>query len=192
MCFKRNQGVRRNGYRSRWKTAGIIVLCLIFGLALGVGVGFLVQREFGGPKSDKSSSAKTEAKKQDKEDNSKDSEEAADDKEAKTESGSTVSSTTPAVSTVPAVTVKGKTPAEAMTAYLKSIGVESNGMMFSVVSASKTDPNWKLDKGVKGGKTYYFVVHYAGGNWTVATYGLQLTKEVMASVGAPADLAPSP
>lgn len=192
MCFKRNKGVKRNGYRSRWKTAGIIILCLVFGLALGTGAGFLVQREFGGSKSNNSSKTKAEAKKQAKEDESRDSEEAAEEEKSKTESNSTVPSTTPAASTVPKVEIKGKTPAEAITAYLKEIDVESDGMMFSVVSTSKKDPNWKLDKGVKGGKTYYFVVHYTGGGWTVETYGLQLTDEVMASVGAPSDLTTSP
>jgi hypothetical protein len=62
-------------------------------------------------------------------------------------------------------------------------------MYFSVVTASKTDPNWKLDKGTKGNtQPLYFVLHHVTGGWAVVEHGTGLTAEKLNAVGAPTDL----
>ena len=88
--------------------------------------------------------------------------------------------------------IKGITavsPLQAMINYLKKKGVNTAGVTFSVVSVSKTDPNWKLDKGSKSGKQpSYFILHHINGGWTVVDYGTGFTAARAKADGAPSDL----
>jgi hypothetical protein len=77
-----------------------------------------------------------------------------------------------------------------MTAYMQSKGIDGKNMQFSVVSSSKSDPKWKLDKGVKGSTASYFLLKNVTGGWAVIDYGPTFTAAQMAADGAPADLAP--
>ncbi|MBN2168420.1 MAG: hypothetical protein JW738_04190 [Actinobacteria bacterium] len=174
----KNKVKRKNGY-SRWKKAGIIFLCLIAGLAVGGVAGFMIQREFKSTKADKAAEPKPEAEKDAKETTT-----------GETEAGA--ESTVPAASTVPSIPqVTGSSPAEAIRAFLEALGMDSGGMMFSVVSASKADANWKLDKGViSGQEPIFFIVHYVSGGWTVVDYGTVMTADQIKAAGAPSDLKP--
>jgi cytoskeletal protein RodZ len=151
-----------------------MALCVIVGLAAGFAAGFYVQREL------KSRSKAPKA--------------SESSKTAKEES-SAPASTAPAASSAPAATsppaplITGSTPAEAMQKYIESQGESSSGMSYSVVSVSKTDDDWKIDKAARsGGSSYYFVLHYTGGRWNVVDFGTGFNAERLAADGAPADL----
>jgi len=82
-------------------------------------------------------------------------------------------------------------PLPAMENFLKSQGIDTTDMSFSVVATSKTDPNWKLDKAVKTGEpTRYFVFHKDTDGWTIVDYGTTFTTDQMKVDGAPRDLKP--
>jgi len=86
--------------------------------------------------------------------------------------------------------ITASSPLEAMSNYLKKKGVNTAGVTFSVASASKIDPNWKLDKGSKAGKQpSYFILHHVNGGWTVVDYGTGFTAARANADGAPSDLA---
>lgn len=89
--------------------------------------------------------------------------------------------------------VTASSPLQAMVNYLKSKGIDTTDISFEVVSVSKTDPNWKVDKASKTGKpTEYFLVHKVSDGWTVIDYGKSFTTTKMKADGAPSDLAPPP
>lgn len=89
--------------------------------------------------------------------------------------------------------VTASSPLEAMENYLKSKGIDTTDLTFEVVSVSKTDPNWKVDKASQTGKpTQYFLVHKVSDGWTVVDYGTSFTATKMKANGAPSDLAPPP
>lgn len=77
-----------------------------------------------------------------------------------------------------------------MTAYMQEKGIDGANMQFSVVSSSKSDPRWKLDKGVKGSTVSYFLLKNVTGGWAVIDYGPTFTAPQMTADGAPADLTP--
>lgn len=170
---------RKTGY-SRWKKAGLIIVVLIAGLAVGGAAGYFIQDQFKSTNADKAEETSPEVTEQ--------SEEArAEEVETAPEAASSV----PAEEVPAAPVVYGKTPAEAMSAYLEALGVEPEGMMYSVVATSKSDSNWKLDKGVKSGEeTLYFIVHYTPEGWTVVFHDTSISSEQVESVGAPADILP--
>ncbi|MFH1150029.1 MAG: hypothetical protein V1748_06120 [Actinomycetota bacterium] len=156
--------------RSKWKTRGIMTLCVIVGLVGGFAAGYYVNKEL------KSRSKAPKAE-------SNGTESSAPASTAPPESSA------PAATSPPAPLITGSTPAEAMQKYIQSQGESSSGMSYSVVSVSKTDDDWKIDKAARsGGPSYYFVLHYTGGAWTVVDFGTGFNAERLAADGAPADL----
>lgn len=152
-----------------------MALCVIVGLAAGFAAGFYVQREL------KSRSQASKAR-------SESAEQAKAESSAPAVSAPAASSS-PASTAPPAPLITGSTPAEAMQKYMESQGESSSGMSYSVVSVSKTDDDWKIDKAARaGGPSYYFVLHYTGGAWTIVDYGTGFNAERLAADGAPADL----
>jgi uncharacterized protein (TIGR03437 family) len=86
-------------------------------------------------------------------------------------------------------TFTASTPMPAMTNWLKNQGIDTNGMTYTVVSTSTSDPNWKLDKATKtGGPTYYFLVNKGTKGWTIIDAGTSITTEQLKIDGAPSDL----
>jgi len=86
----------------------------------------------------------------------------------------------------------GSSPQPAMMNYLKSKGVDTTGMSFSVVATSKTDPNWKLDKATGASQgTSYFLFHKDSGGWAIVDYGTNLTADQLKADGAPSDIPPT-
>ena len=89
------------------------------------------------------------------------------------------------------IEVTAASPLQTMIDYLKKKGLVTSGVTFGVVSTSKTDPNWKLDKGSKAGEQpAFFILHKGGAGWTVVDYGTSFTAAKMKADGAPGDLAP--
>lgn len=168
--------------RSKWKTRGILAVCLIAGLIIGFGAGFLVQRELKKPKAKPASTTTANKKK-----SSTTTPESASNKSKSSAPESTVPSSN--TSTPAAQLIVASTPAKAITDFLKAKGIDGTNMIFSVVSVSKTDPNWKVDKGAKGSsQPQYFVLHHVSGGWAVVEYGTGLSAEQLSAVGAPSDL----
>jgi len=88
-------------------------------------------------------------------------------------------------------TFTGSTPLPAMLEFLKNRKVDSKGMSFTAVAASKVDPTWKLDKAAKtGGPTYYFLFRKTADGWTIIDFGSGFTADQMRIDGAPGDLKP--
>jgi hypothetical protein len=86
----------------------------------------------------------------------------------------------------------GSSPQPAMMNYLKSKGVDTTGMSFSVVATSKIDPNWKLDKATGASQgTSYFLFHKDSGGWAIVDYGTNLTADQLKADGAPSDIPPT-
>ena len=84
------------------------------------------------------------------------------------------------------------TPLPAMTNYLKSIDVDTAGMSYSVVTESKVDPNWKLDKATGSDKTtHYFLFHKDSTGWSIVDYGTSITAAQLKADGAPSDISPT-
>ncbi|HEY5527352.1 MAG TPA: IPT/TIG domain-containing protein [Candidatus Anoxymicrobiaceae bacterium] len=84
------------------------------------------------------------------------------------------------------------TPLPAMLNYLKTKGIDTAGWSFSVVSTSKTDPNFKIDKGSKSGEaSQYFLVFKNSDGWAVIDYGTGFTASQLKADGAPGDLPPT-
>ncbi|MHB8896322.1 MAG: IPT/TIG domain-containing protein [Candidatus Geothermincolia bacterium] len=83
------------------------------------------------------------------------------------------------------------TPLPAMTNYLKSIEVDTAGMTYSVITTSKTDPNWKLDKATGPEGTHYFLFHRDNAGWSIVDYGTKLTAAQLKADGAPDDIQPT-
>ena len=84
--------------------------------------------------------------------------------------------------------VENTTPIQAMQAFEKKKGVNTDGWTYSVVKVS-SDPNWKIDSGGKtSGTTTYFLLKKANTNWTVVDAGTSLTPAQIKADGAPADL----
>jgi len=83
----------------------------------------------------------------------------------------------------------GSSPLPAMMNYLKSNSVDTNGMTFTVVTTSKTDPNWKLDKATGASQgTSYFLLHKDSTGWSIVDYGTKLTAAQLKADGAPKDI----
>lgn len=189
------------GYRSSWKSRGIKALCLIVGLLVGFGAGFLIQRELRHTKAvtsstrHKTTSHKTSSTSPAKATSSSTAPAAASKGKVSSSPALPASSAT-VPSTVPAPPAQGPiaaSPAKAMTAYLQSKGLDGTNMSFSVVSLSRSNPGWKVDKGTKANiAPSYFLLHSVPGGWTVVDYGPGFTAAQMTADGAPADLAPTP
>ena len=84
---------------------------------------------------------------------------------------------------------------QAMVTFEQQKGVSTEGMTFSVVQISNSDPNWKIDEATKtGSPPIYFLLHNENGNWVVKDDGTALTKAELQAKGAPSDLygEPSP
>jgi hypothetical protein len=83
--------------------------------------------------------------------------------------------------------IEHNTPVQAMLAYLKANGQPTTGWTFSVLTVSKSDPNWKIDQGVLTGnpQAAFFLLHKVNGNWQVLAYGSDFNPQ---QYGAPADL----
>ena len=80
-------------------------------------------------------------------------------------------------------------PLPAMTNYFKSNNVDTAGMTFAVVSTSKSDPNWKIDKATSPSQgTSYFLFHKDGSGWNIVDYGTTLSTAQLKADGAPSDL----
>lgn len=85
------------------------------------------------------------------------------------------------------------TPLPAMMNYLKSIGVDTGAMSYSVVAASAEDPTWKLDKATSPSEgTHYFLVHQDEEGWSIVDYGTSITAARLKADGAPGDIPPAP
>lgn len=84
--------------------------------------------------------------------------------------------------------VENITPIQAMQAFEKKKGVNTDGWTYNVVKVS-SDPNWKIDSGGKtSGTTTYFLLKKANTNWTVVDAGTALTTAQIKADGAPSDL----
>lgn len=87
----------------------------------------------------------------------------------------------------------GSSPLPAMMNYLKSKSVDTNGLSFTVVTTSKSDPNWKLDKATGTSQdTSYFLFHKDSSGWTIVDYGTDLSAEQLKLDGAPSDIPGTP
>lgn len=85
--------------------------------------------------------------------------------------------------------IESITPVQAMLDWAQKKGIDTNGMTFSVVKVSQTDPKWKIDKGSRPGfGVIFFLLHEENGNWVVKDEGSQLTPQELEADGAPADL----
>jgi len=83
----------------------------------------------------------------------------------------------------------GSSPLPAMMNYLKSKSVDTNGLSFTVVTTSKSDPNWKLDKATRASQdTSYFLFHKESGGWAIVDYGTDLSADQLKLDGAPSDI----
>jgi hypothetical protein len=79
-----------------------------------------------------------------------------------------------------------------MVNYFKANGVDTAVMDFSVVSTSKVDPNWKIDKATGGSQgTSYFLLHKGSGGWDIVDHGTGLTAAQLKADGAPSDIPPA-
>jgi len=87
----------------------------------------------------------------------------------------------------------GSSPLPVMMNYLKSNSVDTSGMSFTVVTTSKNDPNWKVDKatGTSQG-TSYFLFHKDSAGWSIVDYGTKLTADQLKADGAPSDIPAQP
>lgn len=86
--------------------------------------------------------------------------------------------------------VEHNTPADAMVDYMKSKGIDTNGVTFSVYKVSETDPDWKIDRASRqGDPDEYFLLHRVKGEWTVVDYGRDFDPQ---ADGAPDDLTLEP
>lgn len=185
------------GYRSSWKSRGIKALCLIVGLLVGFGAGFLIQREL---RHTKAVTSSTRHKTTSHKPSSTSPAKATSSSTAPATASKGTISSSPALpassATAPAPPAQGPiaaSPAKAMTAYLQSKGLDGTNISFSVVSLSKSNPGWKVDKGTKANiAPSYFLLHSVPGGWTVVDYGPGFTAAQMTADGAPADLAPTP
>lgn len=86
-------------------------------------------------------------------------------------------------------TFTGETPLPAMLEFLKNRKIDTTGMTFEVVTTSKLDPEWKLDRAVApDGETYYFLFRKTSDGWTIKEFGTTLTRKQMRTVGCPDDV----
>jgi hypothetical protein len=165
---------------------------VILGLAMGFAAGFYIERELKHKKTTptaKTTQAKKSSSSSEKEEASSSATSTSSDAQQSSETSATQSESS-AVTPQPGPVAS--TPAEAMRKFLQTKGISTSGMSFAVVSVSKADPHWKLDKGTRSGKaTLYFLLHNVTGGWQVVDYGETLTAERMRVAGAPADL-PAP
>jgi len=82
-------------------------------------------------------------------------------------------------------------PSQAMAAYFKSKGTDASSMTYEVVSASASDPDWKIDSASEsGGEKTYFLLHLVNGVWTIIDSGTSITAEQLKAASAPSDLKP--
>ena len=87
----------------------------------------------------------------------------------------------------------GSSPLPVMMNYLKSNSVDTTGMSFTVVTTSKKDPNWKVDKATGASQgTSYFLLHKDSAGWSIVDYGTKLTAEELKADGAPSDISAQP
>lgn len=174
---------KRKKPMGKWKKRGIYAACLIIGLGIGFAGGFYLQKELKKPKTE-SSSEKTS--------NSSPANTSATTPASSSTAPSTLPAQTAPAATAPAPGPVASTPAQAMREYLTSKGIDGSSMSFAVVSTSRVDPTWKIDKGTRSsGQTMYFLLHNVTGGWSVLDYGPSLTAEQMRVDGAPADLPPA-
>ena len=174
----------------KWQKRGIYAACLILGLGMGFAAGFYIERELKHKKATSSVKTSTQAKKGSTSSTKKKASSSSTSSASAEKQSSETSATQTATS---AVTTQlgpvAPTPAQAMRKYLETKGISSSGMSFAVVSVSKIDPHWKLDKATRSGKaTLYFLLQNVPGGWAVVDYGETLTTERMRTDGAPADL----
>ena len=89
-------------------------------------------------------------------------------------------------------TFSAASPLPAMQNYLKSKGIDTTGMTFTVVTTSKLDPNWKLDQSVgEGQPTTYFLFHKDAAGWTIVEVATDFTAAQLKTDGAPSDIPPT-
>jgi len=174
----------------KWQKRGIYAACLILGLAIGFAAGFYIEWELKHKKATTSVKTGTQAKKSSTSSTRKKAS-SSSTSSASAEKQSSATSATQAETSAVVIQLGpiAPTPAQAMRKYLDTKGISTSGMSFAVVSVSKTDPHWKLDKGTRSGKaTLYFLLQNVPGGWAVVDYGETLTAEQMKADGAPADL----
>ena len=174
----------------KWQKRGIYAACLILGLGMGFAAGFYVEREFKHKKAASSVKTSTHAKKSSTSSTKKEASSSSTSSASAEKQSSATSATQTATSAVATQPVPiAPTPAQAMREYLETKGISSSGMSFAVVSVSRTDPRWKLDKGTSSRRaTLYFLLQNVPGGWVVVDYGETITAEKMRADGAPADL----
>lgn len=90
--------------------------------------------------------------------------------------------------------VEHNTPLAAIQEYCKKNNIDTTGWTFSVVRVSKSDPNWKIDEGVKAGSgetPMQFLLHKVNEEWTVVANSDSgwTADELQQNYKAPADLA---
>lgn len=175
---------KRRKVMGKWQRRLLLAGVLILGLILGVGAGFGVQylwKQY--TKSTSSQQASTAPAAE---------EESSPTGEASSSTAVEPEATAPpATAPMPAPGPVAPTPAQAMNEYLKAMGIDSNSMYYAVVSASKTDPGWKIDKGSKSNsQVMYFLLHKVDGGWSVIAYAPELTAADLQVYGAPLDLLP--
>lgn len=175
----------------KWQKRGIYAACVILGLAMGFAAGFYIEREFKHKKATSPVKTGTQAKKSSASSTNEEASSSATSS-AEKQSSETSATQTATSAVTPQPGPVASTPAQAMRKFLQTKGISTSGMSFSVVSVSKADPRWKLDRGTSSGKpTLYFLLHNVTGGWAVVDYGETLTAERMSAAGAPADL-PAP
>ncbi len=180
-------------YKGSWKRRGLLALCLVIGLVAGFAAGYFIQKEIRKPKAASSSAEKTTPTSKSSGTKTTDASSTAPPQDQRSSATSAprqpASSSTAPAATVPAAPlIYAPTPAKAMTEYCRSKGIDASNMQFSVVTASKIDPNWKLDKGLKAGASTYFLLHYVPGGWAVIESSAAFSPEQLTALGAPTDL----
>lgn len=92
--------------------------------------------------------------------------------------------------------VEHNTPLAAILEYCKKNNIDTTGMTFSVLTVSKSDPNWKIDLGHKAGQqaeSMQFLLHKVNEEWTVVQHSAEgWTAEQLKALGAPDDMATMP
>src|SRR5450756_3840 len=174
----------------KWQKRGIYAACLILGLGMGFAAGFYIEREFKHKKAALSIRDSTHAKKSSTSSTKKEASSSSTSSASAEEQSSATSATQTAASAVATQPAPiAPTPAQAMREYLETKGISSSGLSFAVVSVSRTDPRWKLDKGTSSRRaTLYFLLQNVPGGWVVVDYGETITAGEMRADGAGAEV----
>lgn len=98
---------------------------------------------------------------------------------------------------VPKDIAHSDTEAQAIASWIKAgnapPGVTAEGWGLSVISVSRTDPDWEIIKGVQEGQagTMYFLLHWENDNWVVKDDAGELSPQQLTAPGMPPDLFPA-